>query len=128
MKKIKWIYERGEGRLKHCWRKPYAGFMPSNRGAVGKCSSEVTDQVAQSLLDTGIPLSEFEEDSFPSKIFNVHKGVIYEAVPTVPGHSYHGFPWRGQRLPMKIIEALAKVAENSGHEPEFKRWLKANTK
>lgn len=123
-----WSYERGEGRFKHCWRKRYAGFIPSKRGEIGKCSSEITDEIAQSLLDTGISLFEYEEDSYPSRIYNVHNGVIYEAMPTIPGVSYHGFPWRGQRPPLKIIEALENAAKKSGHEAEFKRWLKSNTK
>ena len=125
---MKWRYERGEGRRKHCWSKPFAGFVPSRRGEVGKCSSEITDEVAQTLLDTGIELFEFEEDSYPSRIYNVFHGVIYEAMPTIPGRSYHGFPWRGQRLPLIVVVTLEQKAKASGYEAEFNRWLKTNTK
>ena len=125
---MSWRYERGEGRLKHCWGKPSAGFVPSGKGAIGKCSSELTDSVAQALLEKGVPLFEFDEDTYPSKIFNVYNGVIYEAVPTVPGRSYHGYPWRGPRPPLKIVEKLAEAARAGGCEAEFKRWLKKNSK
>jgi hypothetical protein len=131
MKKKKWIYERGEGRFKHCWGNPFAGFVPSVRGAIGKCSSKITDEVAQALLDTGLPFVDFEEDdedSFPGKIFNLHEGVVYEAVPTNPGQAYHGYPWRGNRPPLRIIEGLENIAKKNGQELELKKWLKANTR
>ena len=125
---MSWRYERGEGRMKHCWGKPTAGFIPSGRGAIGKCSSEISDPVAQQLLDAGEPLFEFDGDSYPSKIFNVYKGVIYEAVPTVPGRSYHGYPWRGDRPPLRIVEKLEQMARADGYGAEFKKWLKENSK
>ncbi|SRR6266702_4408524 len=126
-KQNKWAYERGEGRFKHCWSNPYPGFVPSQKGAIGKCPSTINDQVAQSLLNEGVPFFEYDEDEYPSRIYSVYQGVIYEAVPTNPGVSYHGFPWRG-RLPKKIISLLEVKAKATGHDTEFKRWLKSNTK
>jgi len=117
-------YERGEGRTKHCWNQDEAGFQPSPRGPVGKCHNSITDTVAEELLNSGIPeITIDEEDStFPKKIFNVYRGVPYEAVPTQPGISYHGYPWKG-RMSRTTREALQKRAAAEGDEKVFRRWM-----
>lgn len=40
----KWQYERAEGRYKHRWSKDYAGFVPSDRGPVGKCAKSIDQE------------------------------------------------------------------------------------
>lgn len=122
-KEHRWIYERGEHRHKHCWGKEEPGFIPSGRGEVGKCPKSIQDEEAQRLLDTGIPFYAREGGNYPSSIFAVRQGVIYEAVPTRPGHSYHGYPWRGT-IPESILEQLKKRAEAEGYDKEFKQWVK----
>lgn len=93
----KWIYERGEGRNKHCWNQPRAGFVPGLRGQVGKCSNQITDAVATEL--------------------------IYVAVPTQPGKSYHGYPVRGP-LPRKLLKKLRQKAEETGCLKAFEKWVR----
>ncbi|PFG51208.1 hypothetical protein ATG98_0135 [Marinobacter sp. LV10R520-4] len=124
-----WLYERGEGRYKHRWNNDYAGFEPSDNGSVGKCPSSITETLATEILNQGVPYYSGLEDQLPSKIYSVHQGVIYEAVPTMPGVSWHGYPWRGNlrgRRPLssRIVRKLKKMAEKSGHSKEFEQWLK----
>ena len=126
LKSATWTYERGEHRHKHCWGNNYPGFEPGARGAIGKCPSTLRDADAQLLLASGIPFYKSEGDPYPSYIYNVYRGVIYEAVPTNPGKSYHGYPWRGRRgrIPQRILEQLRDRARVDGDEKEFKKWLK----
>jgi len=53
----------------------------------------------------------------------VYQGVIYEAAPTRPGLSYHGYPWQG-RMPRVIQKNLEAAAERAGCHREFKQWLR----
>ncbi len=122
-------YERGEGRTKHCWNRDEAGFLPSKRGQVGKCHNSITDDLAQTLLRTGIPEPSLYEDDLvdgPDAIYNVYRGVPYKAVTTLAGRSYHGYPWRG-RMPGSIREELRKRAAKEGTQEIFERWLKKHS-
>ena len=49
-----WLYERGEGRYKHCWKCDSAGFIEQHGVMVGKCHSSITDEVATELLRNGV--------------------------------------------------------------------------
>lgn len=122
-----WVYERGEGRRKHCWNSAEPGFVPGKRGAVGKCSNLITDPVAQTLLRTGFYLPPDEDENlggwFPDQVFNVYHGAVYVAVPTQPGKSYHGYPHQG-RLPKIVVASLRARAEQDGCLHELERWLK----
>jgi hypothetical protein len=118
----RYLYERGEGRFKHCWNRPWAAFEPSPRGPVGKCSSKISQEIAQALLDDGIPFKDSEDDPHPSLIYTLFEGVPYEAAPTLAGRSFHGYPWRG-RMPRRILRALEQRAKRDGFHKEFKEWL-----
>jgi len=119
----KYLYERGEGRFKHCWNRPYAGFEPDKRGEVGKCSSKITNDVAQALLEDGVEFKINDDDPHPDKIYNVFDGVPYVATITRPGVSYHGYPWRGS-IPMRILRELERRADAAGNSREFKNWVR----
>lgn len=124
----RWLYDPGEGRHKHRWNRDEAGFDPSGKGPVGKCPNTLTRDVAQQLLNDGFEVWE-EGDAFPSRIYNVYQGVVYEAVPTEPGRSYHGYPWRGDKgmgagLPPLIRKKLENRALLRGESREFKKWMK----
>ncbi|MFP4171861.1 MAG: hypothetical protein ACLFV4_03015 [Candidatus Hydrogenedentota bacterium] len=124
-----WTYERGEGRLKHCWEKDYAGFKPKGRGAVGKCPVSISDANAEAILNKGVEVKEAEDDPFPARIYTYYEGVVYEAVPTRPGISYHGYPWRGDlpgrpSLPAYVKRHLEKQAEQAGQLRDSKQWMK----
>lgn len=123
-----WRYERGEGRYKHRWNKDYAGFVPGDKGAVGKCPKCITEELATEILNQGVPYYDDPDEQTPTKIYAVYKGVIYEAAPTMPGISWHGYPWRGdlkgrRPLPGKIIRKLRQQSEESGYISEFDQWL-----
>jgi hypothetical protein len=72
--------------------------------------------MAGPLCDRQAPL--FPEPRFratPERIYAVYRGVIYEAMPTIRGLSYHGFPWRGdlkgrRPLPKTILKQLRHMA------------------
>jgi hypothetical protein len=124
----KWIYDRAEGRYKHCWKRPEPGFQPGHRGPVGKCSSLITDVVATELVNTGIhdAADEVEQEDgrkYSSKIYNVHNGAIYVAVPTMPGVSYHGYPVQG-RLSRKLLGRLRERATELDCLKAFEKWVR----
>ncbi|MBV1790193.1 hypothetical protein KQ940_19220 [Marinobacterium sp. D7] len=124
-----WKYERGEGRFKHRWCHDHAGFVPSRNGAVGKCPKSIDEALATEILNRGVPYYDSPDDMWPAKIYTVYQGVIYEAVPTMPGVSWHGYPWRGDLkgrapIPRKIQRKLKEIAMQSGHISEYEQWLK----
>ena len=123
-------YERGEGRYKHVWKKQEAGFEPSPRGPIGKCDSRIDQTIAEQLLKNGIveddPVrlpSGLGPQVHPEKIFNIYKGVPYVAVPTQPGKSYHGYPFRG-RMTRSVERKLRDRATNAGVVRLFDKWMK----
>lgn len=122
-----WQYERGEGRYKHCWKHDCAGFEPSPKGAVGKCHASITDEVATELLRRGIPYHA-PGTTHVEHVYAVYRGVVYEAAPTRPGVSFHGYPWRGDQnrhaLPPRIRRALEQRSRESGHQREFQQWMR----
>lgn len=123
-----WRYERGEGRTKHRWRHDYAGFVPGDRGPCGKCASSINQELAEVLLNEGVPFFETSNLDWPSRIYAVYQGTIYEAVPTIPGTSYHGYPWRGDLpgrtpLPRTVMRRLEAKAHERHEADEFKKWL-----
>lgn len=126
-------YERGEHRRKHCWNRDYADFVEQHGHLVGKCPNTITDVVAQTVLNQAVaePDPFFvpgrAADSWPKRLYGVYRGVIYEAVPTQPGKSYHGYPWRGRDgrgpLSSEVVERLRVLARAEGYLDEFESWL-----
>ncbi|WP_169338396.1 hypothetical protein [Lamprocystis purpurea] len=122
-------YDPGEHRVKHCWNKPEAGFVALDRGRktihVGKCPNTLSKAQAEQLLQAGVsyPLDSPE----PERIYNVHEGIVYEAVNT--GDSpWHGYPWRARPgnapLPDQIKQELERRAVAAGYGRAFKNWMK----
>lgn len=123
-----WRYDPGEGRKKHAWPKDEAGFEPSGKDPVGKCPQSITREKAEELLHAGFPVYE-DDDEIPSRIYNVYKGVVYEARRTEYGKSFHGFPWRGDRgrgprIPARILKKMEDRAKEANELREFKKWIK----
>ena len=126
---MRWQYERGEGRYKHRWGKDYAGFEPGDKGPIGKCPSSIDQTTAETLLNHGVPFYESADAGSPARIYSVHRGVIYESVPTTPGESYHGYPWRGDLpgrppLPRSILKQLQQQANSTNDLRAFNQWLR----
>ena len=122
-------YETGERRFKHKWKQKTAGFERSGTGYVGKCPSDVTHEIAEERLNAGIPVYDSEESVWPSKIYTIFRGVVYEAVPTNPGRSYHAYPWRGDlpgRRPLVrwVRKRLRDLAIEWNELSEYKEWMK----
>ena len=127
---MEWIYERGEGRHKHRWKNDYAGFEPGHKGQVGKCPKSIDETTAQEVLNEGVPYYRSQEDNVPEKIYCVYRGAVYELVPTQPGISWHGYPWRGDLpgrapLPRKVRRQLEIKARESGYLEEYESWMKS---
>lgn len=124
------IYEPGEHRVKHCWHEPFAGVVRCGVAVISKCPSVMSKRQARDLLDGAeyegkIP-GEKAFDAQPKRMWNVHRGVVYEAVPTRAG-SYHGYPWFGRpgrnRLPRRVRSVLQERAQRQGYEKEFREWM-----
>lgn len=127
----RFTYEADEDpKRKHGWNKPYAGFDPSGVAIVGKCPSTMTTTDAQALLDNAIPYHNPRSTrSHPDRLYAVHDGVVYRAVPTQPGVSYHGFPeyptkFGDGRRKMEIKQQLLDQAESLGCLREVRRWMR----
>jgi hypothetical protein len=121
-------YDPGEHRIKHCWNKPEAGFHEVNRGGrtlfIGKCPNTMTRCRAEQLLRTGIGYPPDSPE--PERIYNVHDGVVYEAVSS--RGSWHGYPWRSRPGNPPLLDSikleLERRAMAAGHERTFKHWMK----
>lgn len=125
-------YERGEHRKKHCWKHAHAAIESRDGHLVGKCPNTLTDALAEAILQSAIE----EPDPFelpgqskghPKKLYAVYNGVIYEAVPTNPGRSYHGYPWTRRegrtQLPREIVNELRRRANEEGCLEKFEDWF-----
>ena len=122
-----WLYDRGENRHKHRWKHDRAGFEPEGRHGIGKCHSSITPEIAQELLRNGVTYRAPGSEEI-THIYAVYRGAIYEAAPTSPGLSYHGYPWKGDQgrpaLPPRIIRELHARAASDNYSKEFEDWLK----
>jgi hypothetical protein len=92
-------------------------------GGIGKCSSTLTNDAAQRLLDEGVPFVDHPGDTYPAQIFDIYQGVPYVAVPTTPGRSYHGYPWQG-RMPATVRNELERRATSTGYAMIFRKWMR----
>ena len=89
--------------------------------------SSLTDDRAVALLRNGI-VYHAPGTQEPEHVYAVYRGVIYEAAPTRPGVSFHGYPWCGKQgrpaLPPRILRELRQRAIHEGYRTEFESWLK----
>lgn len=122
-----WRYEPDERpKRKHGWDKNEAGFVEEDGVPVGKCPKNMSIAEAEALLNEGVPLGADGGDSAPRRIYAIHGGVLYRAVPTNPGVSYHGFPelpasfWR---LPRRSRERVFEYARKRNMEKALRAWL-----
>jgi hypothetical protein len=125
----RWAYEAEEApKRKHAWSNSCPGFVKHRGALVGKCPHDLTTEEAERLLNTGLPYpSERWGKDWPDRIYVVHEGAVYRAVPTVAGRSYHGFPELPselRRLPRTFRESLLSKARELGCEDQVRRWMR----
>lgn len=126
----KLAYDPGEHRTKHCWNKPYPAVVQNGSTSIGKCPNTLSKEEARTLLDDAEYDGKVEGQSVadvqPKRMWNVYRGIVYEAAPTQAG-SYHGYPWFGRpgrnRLSRAVRQALAQRAEEQGFGREFQDWM-----
>jgi hypothetical protein len=126
-----WKYDSGDNRCKHRWHKDEAGHLMEGRRLVGKCPKSLDPVKAEDALNSGYPYFDERdgEHTFPSRIFAVIDGVVYRAMPTMPGVSYHGFPELARSLPPDdtLKAAILDLAVADGSRKEVEKWLKSRT-
>ncbi|MBI1779069.1 MAG: hypothetical protein HYR63_27355 [Proteobacteria bacterium] len=120
------VYDAGERRFKHKGQSSKAEirFDPrSPKRAIGICPNNISDAQKVELLNGAIEVeSDLREGQWPSRLYNVHRGAIYEARTTTAGRSYHGYPYRG-RLRRELIDLLRQIAANKDCLDEFEKWV-----
>jgi hypothetical protein len=117
-----------EPKRKHRWDEPRAGFVEVRGQPVAKCPAGLSNEEAERLLNEGV---EYWPDrgptEYPQRIYVVHEGVVYRAMPTVPGASYHGFPEHPKHirsLPEDVINEVLSLARRKNCEDEVRRWMR----
>jgi hypothetical protein len=96
---------------------------------VGKCPKGVTRAHAESLLNSNNRLELTEPRSVgagPDRIYVFSQGVLYRAVRTVPGRSYHAFPEHAKGV-IELTRAQQKRLWNWARdlriEAQIRKWL-----
>jgi hypothetical protein len=125
---VAWRYESEQNpKRKHAWGKNVAGFDEYRGVPVGKCPNNISQEDAEQLLNAGIPFSPPGwTEPWPHHIYVVHQGVVYRAVATVPGVSYHAFPDQGRNLralPASVRTQILTRARELRCEKEVGKWM-----
>jgi hypothetical protein len=122
-----WKYDAGERpKRKHGWDKDEAGFVEVDGVLVGKCPKRMSNAEAERLLNEGVPHTEEVRGGVPKAIYALRDGVLYCAIPTRVGVSYHGFPMlpaRFDRLPVRVRDRVTAYAQNHRIERDLREWL-----
>jgi hypothetical protein len=116
---LEWEYEPDERpKRKHSWDKDEAGFIRTGSAIVGKCPKGISNTTAKGLLNAGIEWRPSRwEHSYPQRIYAIYQDVVYRAMPTNPGKSYHGFPEHPDsflELPKALKEKILELAKQLG--------------
>jgi hypothetical protein len=112
------------------YSKAEAGFEKRGATLVGKCPSGVRSDHAARLLNSGTRL-ELEEPRSPGpgpdRIYVFSQGVLYRAVRTTPGRSYHAFPEHAKGI-LELTRAQQRRfwewARGLQVEDQVRKWLK----
>ena len=124
-----WLYETEWPKRKHGWNKPTAGFVRGQRGQIGKCPLGIAPPQAQAILNRAIPYyGERRPNSHPKRLYAVHDGVVYRAMPTRHGISYHAFPEHHSKFPrsragQQLKQQLIDQARQLGCEAGVRQWM-----
>lgn len=125
-------YDAGQpwNRRKHAWASSTAGFEKRGETVIAKCPAGITREHAERLLNSATRL-ELETPRVtgpgPDRIYVFAQGVLYRAMRTVAGRSYHAFPEHAKGisdLPAAHQKRLWDWARAQGFEDPVKKWLK----
>lgn len=125
-----WVYEPDpERKHKKGWSENRPGFVPVANTQVGKCPRNLTTELCEELINTGVEYSPKRwKHPYPDRIYNILNGVVYRATPTNPGRSYHGFPELRERaadLPRNLKNRILDLAKERLCLEEVAKWLKS---
>lgn len=122
-------YEKGEKRFKHVGKSAEASVDDGNpKKVIGKCPNNIADSVKLQVLKTAIAeLPDEANETFPSRMFAVYEGVIYDCRTTTLDQSYHAFPYHGEML-RSLHDRLAQTADAKEHSKAFKSWTAKHIK
>lgn len=129
----RWRYQVDEHRKrKHHWEEDYPGFIRVGGEIVGKCPKTLTTTIAEDLLNRqSVPYHNPRAPGpNPDRLYVVHEGMVYRAVPTVAGQSFHGFPELPQKLrelPKAVRNKILSLAEELGCKESVEEWLSKST-
>lgn len=124
----KWLYEPDENpKRKHHWNQNTAGFVTVGDIYVAKCPNNMPITLAQTLLNAGVEWSpKMWTEPYPKRIYCVWEGVLYRAMLTNPGRSYHGFPEHPSGFPpgsRELRNKLIELAREQHCEQELRAWM-----
>lgn len=117
-------YDKGERRFKHVGRAAEATIDDGNpKKVVGKCPNDIADSKKVEILATAVAAStEEKNEPFPSRMFAVYEGVIYDCRTTTFGESYHAFPYHGD-LSKRLHDDLEQSVDAKMNPNAFKQWV-----
>ncbi len=87
----------------------------------------MSNETAEEVLNRGVPVfSDRFRTAHPAEVYCIHRGVVYRAIPTNPGQSYHGFPelpkaLRGLRKDLR--NRILDLARQLNQEDEVRDWI-----
>ncbi|HVE83096.1 MAG TPA: hypothetical protein VND93_09635 [Myxococcales bacterium] len=125
-----WKYDKGESgrRAKHAWDRDHAGFELVDGRPVWKCPRGISTEEAEAALNQGLEWHAPRSGvPWPQRIYIIRDGVLYRAMPTNPGTSYHAFPETGtefRRLPAWLRQEIMARARQLDCEDQLSDWLK----
>ncbi len=119
-------YEKGEKRYKHVGKSAEATIDDGNPAkVVGKCPNNIADPIKRQVLNEAIAeLAAEAIEPFPSRMFGVHEGVIYDCRTTTLDNA---FPYHGEML-RSLHDRLAQTKDAQTHTKAFKRWTAKHVK
>jgi len=120
-----WKYEKGDQRYKHTGRGANAVFEQNRGVTVGKCPNTITLETAQKILNEGVGCDYVDTGTFsyPRQMFGFHEGVLYKALPTRAGISYHAFPACSDDLSPPARQIIFAHFSDPDTQQKIQKWL-----
>ena len=108
------------------WAHAQAGNYPITAQQRAAAKAVAEQLLNDSVIEGEHPLPPIAQAK-PDQVWNVHEGVLCEAVCSAPG-VYHGYPWCGRpgrnRLARPVKRALLEKARQQGCAAAVEDWFK----